>query len=219
MTSLSHLIAAVAAGKRKEVRVVTQELLEQGMPPMDVVEKALTPGMGIVGEKFKNNEIFVSEMLVAARAIKEAMLLLEPLLAKAGIRPKHTVIIGSVHGDLHDIGKNLVAIMLKGANLGVIDLGINVSPQRFAQAAIEHKASIVALSALLTTTMPAMRTTVEVLRKSPAKRVKVMIGGAPTSNEFAEKIGADGYSADAVGAVDLALHLIGESRQSAAHFN
>jgi len=164
--------------------------------------------MASVGEKFKKNEVFVPEMLIAARAMKEAMGMLEPLLLKAGIKPKYTAVIGTVQGDLHDIGKNLVAMMLKGANFNVIDVGTNVAPEKFVAAAQEHDAQLVGLSALLTTTMPAMRTTVDAFRAAGLNSVKIMIGGAPITQEFANEIGAHGYSPDAASAVDLALSLV-----------
>jgi 5-methyltetrahydrofolate--homocysteine methyltransferase len=152
--------------------------------------------------------VFVPEMLIAARAMKEAMGIIQPLLTAAGIKPKYTAVIGTVQGDLHDIGKNLVAMMLKGANFNVIDVGINVPPEKFIAAAKEHNAQIVALSALLTTTMPAMKTTVDAVREAGLNEVKIMIGGAPVTQQFANEIGADGYSADAASAVDLAHKLV-----------
>lgn len=209
-TTLASLSTAVESGKRNDAKALTQALIDQGMKPLDIVEKGLVPGMSAIGLKFKNNEVFVPEMLIAARAMKEAMLLLEPLLAKAGIKPKYTAVIGTVQGDLHDIGKNLVSMMLKGANFGVIDVGTNVDPEKFISAARENNASIIALSALLTTTMPAMKTTIDAIRAAGLTSVKVMIGGAPISQEYADQIGADGYSPDAASAVDLALKLVGE---------
>ena len=149
-------------------------------------------------------------MLIAARAMKEAMLLLDPLLAKAGIKPKYNVVIGTVQGDLHDIGKNLVAMMLKGANFGIVDLGTNVPAEKFAAAVKEHSASLLALSALLTTTMPAMKAAVETVRAAGLNDVKIMIGGAPVTQDYSNEIGADGYSPDAATAVDVALRLLGE---------
>jgi len=204
---LSQLSLAVEKGKRNDAKQLTQSLLDAGAKPLDVVEQGLVPGMSSIGEKFKNNEVFVPEMLIAARAMKEAMLLIEPLLVAAGIKPKHTAVIGTVQGDLHDIGKNLVAMMLKGANIGVIDLGTNVPAEKFIAALKENNAKLLALSALLTTTMPAMRDAVAATRAAGLEGVKVMIGGAPVTQEFAEEIGADGYSPDAASAVDLALRL------------
>lgn len=209
-TTLASLSTAVESGKRNDAKALTQALIDQGMKPLDIVEKGLVPGMSAIGLKFKNNEVFVPEMLIAARAMKEAMILLEPLLAKAGIKPKYTAVIGTVQGDLHDIGKNLVSMMLKGANFGVVDVGTNVDPEKFISAAKENNASIIALSALLTTTMPAMKTTIDAIRAAGLTSVKVMIGGAPISQEYADQIGADGYSPDAASAVDLALKLVGE---------
>ena len=211
MPLLTDLSAAVAAGKRTDTIRLTQELLAAGTSPQDVVEQGLVPGMANVGELFRRNEIFVPEMLVAARAMKEALKLLEPLLAKAGIKPKYTVVIGTVQGDLHDIGKNLVSMMWKGANFAVVDLGTNVSADRYVTAAREHNANIVGLSALLTTTMPAMKETVRLLKEANLPNVKIMVGGAPITQAFADEIGADGYSADAGSAVNIALKLVGEA--------
>ena len=208
MSDLLKLTEAIEKGDRNETKRLAQELLNAGMAPLDIVEKGLVPGMAIIGEKFKNCQVFVPEMLLAARAMKEAMALLEPLLAKAGIKPKYTTVIGTVQGDLHDIGKNLVAMMWKGANFGVIDLGANVSPEKFVAAAREHNAQIIGLSALLTTTMPAMKTTIQAIRAAGLNAVKVIIGGAPVTQGFAREIGADGYGADAAMAVDVARQLV-----------
>ena len=207
MSKLQELSALVEKGKRNDVKALTQVLVNEGVKPLVIVEQGLVPGMAAIGEKFKNNEVFVPEMLVAARAMKEAMLVLEPLLALAGIKPKYTAVIGTVQGDLHDIGKNLVVMMLKGANFGIIDLGTNVPPGKFVDAIRGGGIDIVALSALLTTTMPAMRDAVAALRAPGLPPVKIMVGGAPITQEFAREIGADGYSADAASAVDLAVSL------------
>ena len=209
MSNITNLSLAVEKGKRNDAKALAQTLLDEGMQPLDIVEKGLVPGMSAIGEKFKNNEVFVPEMLIAARAMKEAMGLLEPLLAKAGIKPNYTVVIGTVQGDLHDIGKNLVAMMLKGANFGVVDIGTNVPPEKFVAAVKENNAAILALSALLTTTMPAMKTAVEAVRAAGLKDLKIMVGGAPFTQDYSDEIGADGYSADAASAVDLALKLLG----------
>ncbi len=207
MSTFSELAVAVEGGKRNDAKQITQTLIDAGTKPLDIVEQGLVPGMSSIGEKFKNNEVFVPEMLIAARAMKECMAILEPLLADAGIKPKYTAVIGTVQGDLHDIGKNLVAMMLKGANIGIIDLGTNVPPVKFVAAAQEHNAKLICLSALLTTTMPAMRDTVSEIRAAGLDGVKVMIGGAPVTEDFCREIGADGYSQDAASAVDLALRL------------
>ncbi len=209
MPHLTELTAAVAAGKRTDTVRLTQELLAAGVAPQTIVETGLVPGMAIVGDKFKRNEIFVPEMLVAARAMKEALKILEPMLAIAGIKPKYTALIGTVQGDLHDIGKNLISMMWRGANFAVVDLGTNVSPEKYLAAAVEHKANIVGLSALLTTTMPAMKETVRILKAANLPDMKIMIGGAPITQAFADEIGADGYAADAGTAVDIARKLVG----------
>jgi len=209
MPLLNDLTAAVAAGKRTDTVRLTQELLAAGTSPQNIVEQGLVPGMKIVGDQFKRNEIFVPEMLVAARAMKEALKILEPMLASAGIKPKYTALIGTVQGDLHDIGKNLISMMWRGANFAVVDLGTNVSPEKYVAAAKEHKANLVGLSALLTTTMPAMKETVRLLKAAGLPGVKIMIGGAPITQAFADDIGADGYAADAGTAVDVAKKLVG----------
>lgn len=210
MNELQELSAAVVKGNRAEAVRITNLLVAAGSAPLDIVEKGLVPGMSEIGEKFKNNEVFVPEMLIAARAMKECMAVLEPLLAKAGIKPKYTAVVGTVQGDLHDIGKNLVAMMWKGANFGVIDLGTNVTPEKFVAAAKEHKAQIVGLSALLTTTMPAMKSTVSALRDAGLNDVKILIGGAPVTDEYRSEIGADGFAPDAASAVDVARRLVGD---------
>ena len=204
---LKPLIEAISKGNRKEAVILTNAALADGMQPLVIVETGLVPGMSIVGEKFKRNEAFVPEMLIAARAMKESMAILEPLLVKAGIKPKYVCIIGTVQGDLHDIGKNLVAMMLKGANIGVVDLGTNVSPDKFIEAAKINNADIIALSALLTTTMPSMKQTVAAAKEAGI-RAKVIIGGAPVTQQFCDDIGADGYSPDAASAVDLVTKLM-----------
>lgn len=203
--SLNNLTAAIKAGKRKDARAATAEALDAGLPPQSVLD-ALTAGMNDVGKRFKANEIFVPEVLVAARAMQKSMDLLEPVLIASGIAPAHTIVIGTVEGDLHDIGKNLVMMMLKGANFKVVDLGVNVTAETFSQAIEEHKPNVVALSALLTTTMPAMESIVQQLSKSGAA-IKIMVGGAPITQDFANQIGADGYAQDAASAVELAQQL------------
>ena len=208
MSTLEDLKTAVLNGKRNDVKALVPELLEAGADPIDLLEKALIPAMGIVGERFKKNEIFVPEMLVSARAMKEAMKTIEPMLIEAGIKPEFKALIGTVEGDLHDIGKNLVATMWKGAGFDVVDLGVNVSPSAFLQAVEEHKPDLVGLSALLTTTMPAMRDTVEAIRGAGHSSVKILIGGAPVTEEYAREIGANGYANDAASAVDAAREVL-----------
>jgi 5-methyltetrahydrofolate--homocysteine methyltransferase len=206
---MQTLSALIEKGKRNDAKQITQALLDAGAKPLDIVEKGLVPGMSAIGEKFKRNEVFVPEMLIAARAMKECMSLLEPLLAKAGIKPKYTAVIGTVQGDLHDIGKNLVAMMWKGANIGVVDLGTNVPPEKFVEAVRQSGAQAIGLSALLTTTMPSMKTTVDAIRAAGLTNVKIMIGGAPVTAEYAKEIGADGYGPDAASAVDILLKMLG----------
>ena len=207
MSEQHPLTQAIIAGRRKDVPELVQQCLDAGESAGSIVENRLVPGMAVVGEKFKLNEIFVPEMLIAARAMKEALKILEPKLVAAGIKPEHSAVIGTVEGDLHDIGKNLVAMMWKGANIEVIDLGVNVAPGKFMEAVKQHKPKLVGLSALLTTTMPAMRDTVRAIREAGLD-VKVVIGGAPITPEYAREIGADGYAPDAGSAVDAAMELV-----------
>ena len=208
MTDTAPLTQAVQAGKRKDATELTQQYLDQGTAP-DAILAAMVEGMDVIGGKFARNEAFVPEMLIAARAMKEAMAILEPELVAAGHKPVATAVIGTVQGDLHDIGKNLVAMMWKGANLAVVDLGTNVPPDKFVEAAQENDAQLVGLSGLLTTTMPAMRKTVETLKAAELNGVKIVVGGAPITQGFADEIGADGFSPDAASAVNLARGLVG----------
>ena len=207
MEDTHPLTQAVIRGRRKEIPDLVKQCLDAGEDAKSIVESRLVPGMMVIGEKFKKNEIFVPEMLVAARAMKEALKILDPMLAAAGVHPEHTAIIGTVEGDLHDIGKNLVAMMWKGSNMNVIDLGVNVPSAKFVEAVQLHKPHLVGLSALLTTTMPAMRTTVQAIRETGIP-VKIVIGGAPITQEYALEIGADGYARDAGSAVDSAMALL-----------
>ena len=207
MSNIEDLKTAVISGKRKDAKVLTTALLEEGVSPEVLLEKALIPAMAVVGDRFKRNEVFVPEMLVSARAMKESMKLVEPKLIEAGIKPEFKAVIGTVEGDLHDIGKNLVATMWKGAGFDVIDLGVNVTPAAFVQAVEEHSPDIVGLSALLTTTMPAMKDTVSAVRAT-SKATKIGMGGAPVTQAYADEIGADGYSPDAASAVDSAKAIL-----------
>ena len=206
MADLQALQAAIEAGDRTSAARLTHEALDASVPPQEILD-TMTKAMSVVGRRFQDNEIFVPEMLVSARAMKEATAILEPVLVAAGIRPEHTAVIGTVEGDLHDIGKNLVGMMLKGAAIEVVDLGVNVPAARFVAAAREHGASLICLSALLTTTMPNMRAVVEQI-KAAGLPARVMVGGAPTTPEFAKSIGADGYAPDAGSAVDVAQELL-----------
>ena len=206
MADLGELAVAIEAGDRASAVRLTNEALEASVPPRDILD-AMTAAMGVIGRKFQDGDIFVPEMLIAARAMKEATAVLEPVLIEAGIRPEHTAVIGTVEGDLHDIGKNLVGMMLKGAAINVVDLGVNVPASKFVEAAREHGAHLIGISALLTTTMPNMRAVVEGI-KAAGVDAAVMIGGAPTTPEFAAQIGADGFAPDAGAAVDLAHQLL-----------
>ena len=203
MASLTALQAAIEAGDRASAVRITREAVDEGLDPRTVLA-AMTAAMEVIGGRFQNQEIYVPEMLISARAMKEATAVLEPVLVKAGIRPQHTAVIGTIKGDLHDIGKNLVAMMWKGANIEVIDLGTNVSPERFVEAAQEHHAHLVGISALLTTTMVGMKDVVAAIRAADVGGTKVIIGGAPVTQDFADQIGADGYAPDAASAVEVA---------------
>jgi 5-methyltetrahydrofolate--homocysteine methyltransferase len=208
MSDLAALTAAIEAGDRATATAITREAVDEGMDPRAVLG-AMTAAMEVIGAKFQCNEIYVPEMLISARAMKEATAVLEPVLVKAGIRPEHTAVLGTIKGDLHDIGKNLVGMMWKGANIEVIDLGTNVGPERFVEAAQEHGATIVGISALLTTTMVGMKDVVNAIRAANLADVKVIVGGAPVTQDFADMIGADGYASDAASAVEAAKRALG----------
>jgi 5-methyltetrahydrofolate--homocysteine methyltransferase len=196
---------AILSGDAKAARELTEKALADGIEPMLLVNHAMVPAMDEVGRRFECNEYFVPELLISARAMKAALELIRPILVARGTQPVGRVAIGTVKGDLHDIGKNLVAAMLEGGGFEVLDLGVNVSPEQFVNAVREKGAQVVAMSALLTTTMPAMRTTIEALKAAGVReRVKVLIGGAPITQKYADEIGADGYSESAPGAVNLA---------------
>ena len=203
MANLTALKEAVEVGDRASAVRITREAVDEGVDPRTVLA-AMTAAMEVIGGRFQNQEIYVPEMLISARAMKEATAVLEPVLVKAGIRPQYTAVIGTIKGDLHDIGKNLVAMMWKGANIEVIDLGTNVSPERFVEAAQEHHAHLVGISALLTTTMVGMKDVVAAIRAADLGGTKVIVGGAPVTQDFADQIGADGYAPDAASAVEVA---------------
>jgi len=204
MGVLEDLRQSIISGDRERARALTEQARSEGVETRTIVVDGIAAAMGVVGEKFRANEFFVPELLIAQRAMKAAL----GALAGEDIDHIGTVVIGTVKGDLHDIGKNLVAAMLEGAGFKVVDLGVDVSAEKFAAAAKENSARIVAMSALLTTTMGAMRETVSLLG-SNGLDTRVIIGGAPVTQAYAEEIGADGYSADAAGAVELAKSLIG----------
>jgi len=204
MTELKTLQEAVLLSKAAEARALTEPALADGIDPLALVNNALMPAMDEVGRRFECSDYFVPELLLAARAMKGALESLRPLLAKRGDKPVGRVVVGTVRGDLHDIGKNLVPSMFEGGGFEVTDLGVNVPPEKFVSAARKKEAQIVALSALLTTTMPAVKRTIDALRDAgPRGRVKLLVGGAPVTQRFTDEIGADGYSERAPGAVAL----------------
>jgi corrinoid protein of di/trimethylamine methyltransferase len=210
MADLKELHDAVLRGDAKTAVAVTRAALAEGKDPEELVTQYMIPAMDKVGNRFECQEYFVPELLLSARAMKGALEIIRPLLALKGTAPVGRVVIGTVKGDLHDIGKNLVASMLEGAGFEVIDLGTDVPPTKFVAEAQSKNANLVALSALLTTTMPSMKTTIaEFERAACREKVKIMIGGAPVTQHFAEQIGADGYSDNANGAVALARKLVG----------
>jgi len=209
MAERDELYVAVVEGDWKAAAAATQSALAGGMAPTTIVSKSLVPAMDEVGRRFDCEEYFVPEMLISARAMKASMEILRPLLAATGAEPVGRVVIGTVKGDLHDIGKNLVAAMLEGGGFEVIDLGADVAPERFIQAAAARNANLVALSALLTVTMPSMKTTIEAFRAAGLReKVKIMVGGAPVTEQYAQTIGADGYGESAGAAVVLARKLV-----------
>ncbi len=207
MSDLHGLTAAIEAGDRATAKAITAEAVAEGMDPRAVLD-AMTGAMEVIGHRFQRSEIYVPEMLISARAMKEATAILEPVLVAAGIHPEHTAVIGTIKGDLHDIGKNLVGMMWKGANIAVVDLGTNVSPEAFVAAAKEHGATLVGVSALLTTTMVGMKDVVAAVRAADLLDVKVIVGGAPVTAEYAASIGADGYAPDAASAVEAAKRVL-----------
>ena len=207
MADLQALKNAVIKGDQNTAKEVVSAAIADGMPPETILNEGLIAGMNVIGAAFKKNEVYVPEVLIAARAMKMAMEILEPKLVEAGVEPVGTVVIGTVKGDLHDIGKNLVAMMLKGAGFNVVDIGTDVAADQFVSAAKEKGAKLIALSALLTTTMPMMEETVKAVQAAGLE-AKVFIGGAPVTQDYADKIGAAGYAADAASAVDVAKELI-----------
>ena len=205
MSTLEQIAENLIKGKANEVKTLVQKALDEGVGAEEVLNKGLLAGMGVVGERFKKNEVYVPEVLIAARAMKMGSEVLKPLLAESGVQSAGKVVLGTVKGDLHDIGKNLVGMMLEGSGFEVVDLGTDVPSQKFVDAVRENQASIVGASALLTTTMTAMKEVVEAFQASDLNgKVKIMIGGAPVTQSFCDEIGADGYAPDAASAADLA---------------
>ena len=206
MSILMEISENLQKGKAKIVKELVQQAIDAGIPVAQILEEGLIAGMSIIGEKFKNNEVYVPEVLIAARAMNQGTQLLKPLLADAGVESIGKVCIGTVQGDLHDIGKNLVKMMMEGKGLEVVDLGTDVSPETFVNTAIEQNCDIICCSALLTTTMGVMEEVVKLAtEKGIRDQVKIMIGGAPVNEDFRAKIGADAYTSDAASAADAAV--------------
>lgn len=209
MADLEGLAQAIIAGKKDQAEALTKAAIDEGVAPGQILNGGLVAGMSVVGQKFKANEFYVPEVLIAARAMKSAMEHLRPLLASSGTQPVARVAIGTVKGDLHDIGKNLVGMMLEGAGFEIMDLGVDVKPEKFVEVLQGNNTNILALSALLTTTMTAMKETIDALKSAGVRNnVKILIGGAPVTQNFADEIGADGYAPDAASAVDAARALV-----------
>lgn len=209
MDLLVQISESLQKGDDDGVRTLTQQALEQNINPGDILDGGLIAGMAVVGEKFKVHDIFLPDVLLAAKAMYAGMDLLKPHFVDGSAPNKGKIVLGTVQGDLHDIGKNLVAIMLKGAGYEVIDLGNDVSPENFVETAVSQQAPVIGLSALLTTTMPVMKDVVDLVRsRGLAGRIKVIIGGAPINEEYAREIGADAYGFDGINAVERVQHLM-----------
>ena len=209
MAKYQDLADAIIRGDNIKSKEITHDLVGKSVPAGEILSEGLIAGMDVVGQKFKANEMYIPEVLIAARAMHAAMDVLKPLLTGTEAPKKGTLVIGTVQGDLHDIGKNLVAMMHEGAGFTVVDVGVDVPTEKYVEAAKANKADIVGLSALLTTTMPGMKDTIEALRKDEATRnIKVIVGGAPLTQEYADSIGADGYAPDSSSAVDVSHKLL-----------
>ena len=206
MSILDEISSFLQQGRMPVVKELVQKAIDEGLAPGEILDGGLLAGMSVIGAKFKNNEVFVPEVLIAARALNGGLSILKPLLAESGVEAKGTAILGTVKGDLHDIGKNMVKMMLEGKGLNVIDLGVDISAEAFIDAAIEHNADVVCCSALLTTTMEEMKNVVSLaIEKGVRDNFKIMIGGAPITQAFCDSIGADAYTEDAASAADVAL--------------
>jgi 5-methyltetrahydrofolate--homocysteine methyltransferase len=209
MSVLNQIAESLMKGKANDVKALVEQALNAGEAPGKILNEGMLKGMGVIGERFKKNEVYVPEVLIAARAMKAGMSVLQPKLVAAGVQAVGIAVLGTVKGDLHDIGKNLVGMMLEGAGLKVIDLGIDVPPEKFVNSAREHKAQLIGISALLTTTMTNMKAVIDAVKASDvAGQAKTMIGGAPVTQAFCDEIGADGYAPDAASAADLAKSLL-----------
>ncbi len=210
---IASLSQAIIDGKHLDSERLTSELLASGLGPGEILEKGLLPGMDVVGRRFKNNEIFLPNVLVAARAMKMSMKLLEPLLAGSGHQPKGKVLVGTVKGDIHDIGKNLVSVMLQGSGYTVVDIGIDCTTDKFLTGVAQHHPDIVGLSAMLTTTMTYMKPVIEHLRANGVT-LPIIVGGAPISKEFADEIHADGSARNAMDAVEMVKRIFSSGHES-----
>lgn len=209
MNLLDEIAVSIMNGDADEVKKLTEQALSQNVLAEDILKQGLVSGMNVVSKKFKNNEVFIPEVLISAKAMKAGMGVIKPLLAQANVQSKGKVVMGTVSGDLHDIGKSIVAMLLEGAGFEVIDLGADVPLEKFMESIKKEDADIVGMSALLTTTMTFMKVLIDELEKTGLKKkVKVMVGGAPVTSAFAEEIKADGYAPDAAQAVDLAISLL-----------
>jgi len=207
---LMEMAASLIEGDAPSVKELTEKALAEGIEPARIVNEGLIPGMSEVGRRFKAGEFYLPEVLIAARAMHAGLDIVKPLFSRYDFKPVGTVVLGTVKGDLHDIGKNLVGMMLEGAGFEVIDLGVDVSPDKFVEAVKERRSHVVAMSALLTTTMPSMKATIEALKEAGLQgEVKVLVGGAPLTQRYADEIRADGYAPDAASAVDKARELLG----------
>ena len=210
MPDFAKLNQTVIEGNQAKAKELTQGLIEEGVDPVAIINEGLIPGMGVVGARFKAGEMFVPEVMMSAKAMSAGISLVKPLIADKDMPSAGKIVVGTVKGDLHDIGKNLVIMMLESNGFSVIDLGVDVKPEAFVKAVKEHKAQVIGMSALLTTTMLNMKETITILEEEGIReRVKVIIGGAPVSKTFADQIGADGYAADAAAAADLCKVLVG----------
>lgn len=210
MDILGKIAESLQRGDDRKVAALTEQAIGEKIPSGQILDDGLIAGMAVVGEKFKTHEIFLPDVLLAAKAMYAGLDLLKPLLIEEGVPTVGKVVIGTVQGDLHDIGKNLVAIMLKGAGFEIIDLGRDVSPEKFVDTAMKEEASVIGMSALLTTTMPGMKKVVDLLKeRGLSGRIKTIVGGAPVTNEFARDIGADAYAFDGINSVDRIKQLLG----------
>lgn len=212
MSSFNDLAESVIAGNFGKVKEITQEMIDKGVDPLDIINDGLIAGMNVVGVRFKAEDMFVPEVMMSAKAMAGGMELVKPLIAETDMPSVATVVLGTVKGDLHDIGKTLVAMILESGGFKVVNLGTDIAPEGFVKAIREHKPQIVGMSALLTTTMLNMKATIELLKEEGLRdQVKVIVGGAPVSQSFADEIGADGYGSDAMVAKDLCFKLVGKA--------